>query len=103
MPQVIYTADALDDLIRLHRFLRDKSENAADKARGEIRSGIARIAQAPMGHRPVDGHPNLRDLVVRFGANGYIVRYRYIVGSDIVILRIRHQREAGFENDLDRS
>jgi plasmid stabilization system protein ParE len=99
MPQVIYTQHSLDDLIRLRAFLLEKSVAAADKARGTIRSNIKKLPSAPEAHRPVPSHPYLRDLIIGFGATGYIARYHYQRGSDIYILRIRHQLEAGFDSD----
>jgi hypothetical protein len=38
---------------------------------------------------------DIRQIVVRFGTSGYIVRYTVIAATaDIVITRIRHGREA---------
>jgi plasmid stabilization system protein ParE len=99
MPQIIYTLPAVEDLIRLRTFLLEKSEAAADRARGEIKSSINKLPSAPTGQRPVPGHPYLRDLIIKFGAKGYIARYRYEPGGDVYILRIRHQLEAGYSWD----
>ena len=40
--------------------------------------------------------PYHREVVIKFAALGYVARYRYAPGGDIVVLRIRHQRESGF-------
>jgi plasmid stabilization system protein ParE len=36
-----------------------------------------------------------RDWVIEFGRSGYIARY-YIDGYMIIVLAVRHQKEAGF-------
>ena len=37
--------------------------------------------------------PFHRELVIKFGARGYVARYRYERGGDVVVLLVRHQRE----------
>ncbi len=102
MPHIVYTQPAIEDLIRLRAFLASKSETAADKAKGEIIRSIKALAHAPEGYKPVLEEPHLRDMVIKFGISGYIVRYRYERGGNIYILRIRHQKEAGFtENEVE--
>ena len=51
--------------------------------------------------RPVDGV--LKELVISRGATGYLALYEYDVRADrVVILALRHQREAGYlEPDAD--
>ena len=46
--------------------------------------------------RPVDGS-GLRELVIPFGAAGYVALYRHEPDDDqVMILAFRHQREAGY-------
>jgi plasmid stabilization system protein ParE len=97
MPRLKFSPASITDLARLREFLAAKNEAAADKAKQEIIGRIEALPHMPEAHRPVEGLPFLRDLVIKFGASGYIARYRYERGSDILILRIRHQREAGFD------
>jgi toxin ParE1/3/4 len=41
------------------------------------------------------GDADIRQIVVRFGASGYIVRYAALAGTDdILVTRIWHGREA---------
>ena len=41
----------------------------------------------------------MRELVITYGASGYLALYRYDSKPDVVrILRIRHQREAGYRD-----
>lgn len=98
MPRLIYTKEAREDFIRAYQFLLTKNAVAAGKAKQAILDTINRLPAMPMAHRPVSLHPHQRDLMIPFGSSGYIVRYRYEHGGDIIILRMWHQREAGFEN-----
>ena len=47
----------------------------------------------PEGYRPVDDLQHHRELVIDFGASGYVARYRYEKGGEIYIVRIKHQLE----------
>ncbi|MFY9261479.1 MAG: type II toxin-antitoxin system RelE/ParE family toxin [Gallionella sp.] len=98
MPHIIYTQPAIEDLIRLHIFLASKSVVAAGKAKIAIVKSIKKLPLMPEAHKPVLSHPNIRDLIIDFGATGYIARYHYERGSNITILRIRHQKEIGFSD-----
>ena len=93
MPRVIYTQPALDDLIRLREFLTEKSPEAANKARDTLLAALKSLALFPESNQPVPDLPFHREMVIAFGARGYVARYRYERGGDVVVLRIRHQRE----------
>lgn len=44
-------------------------------------------------------HRDLRELSIRFGSSGYVALYRYDDTADaVVILTIRHQKEAGYSD-----
>ena len=48
--------------------------------------------------RPVDDSEDLRELVIDFGASGYLALYRYEPALDAVtILAVKHQREDGYQ------
>jgi len=96
MAQVKWSRPALLDLSRLHGFLQDKSPDAARKAIAAIRQGTSLIKTHPAAGRPAKGlQPEIRDLLVNFGASGCIVRYQ-LAADAVLILRIRHMREAGY-------
>ena len=60
------------------------------------RDGMQVLTAHPGAGRPVDRTDStLRQWLVRFGDSGYIVLYRP-EGSSVVVVSIRHQREAGF-------
>jgi plasmid stabilization system protein ParE len=96
MPRLIWSPPALQDIARLHGFLAPKSREAASRAVKAIREGVKILAKYPEIGRPVDDmEPEFRDRLIEFGDGGYIARYHYD-GRDVVVLAIRHTKEAGF-------
>lgn len=60
-----------------------------------IRSAIENLATHPLIGRRVEG--DLRELVISYGATGYIALYRFDIQRDQVrVLALRHQREIGY-------
>jgi len=46
--------------------------------------------------RPVENMADeFRDWIIDFGDSGYVARYR-VDGQHLIILAVRHQKEAGF-------
>jgi plasmid stabilization system protein ParE len=96
MPQLIWTPPALADVARLHSFLASKSQDAASRAVKAIRQGVKILAQHPEIGRPIeDLLPEFREWIIEFGQGAYVALYRYD-GKQIVILAVRHGREAGY-------
>ena len=95
MAQVIYSAEALDDFERIIEHLLAYAPASATGAIERIRSAIEILEEHPEIGRRVD--PDRRELVISRGRTGYLALYRFDAGLDLVrILRIRHQREAGY-------
>jgi plasmid stabilization system protein ParE len=95
MAQVIYADEALADFERIVEFLLETSPGAAQQTLDSIRSAIGILEAHPLVGRRVEGH--IRELVISHGHTGYLALYRFDQAFDAVrILRIRHQREAGF-------
>ena len=60
-----------------------------------FKAAVLVLAAHPQIGRRVDLHR--RELVISHGATGYIALYRYDARPDVIrILRLRHQREAGY-------
>jgi plasmid stabilization system protein ParE len=96
MPQLIWSPAALKDVSRLHAFLVPKNREAAKRAIGAIRQGTRLLAQHPEAGRPANEmSPEFREWLIEFGSGGYIALYRFD-GEDVVILAVRHAREAGY-------
>jgi plasmid stabilization system protein ParE len=96
MPQVIFAPAAIRDLQRLRDFLRPKNADAARRAGEAIRQGVKILGEHPRLGRMIDDLPEeFREWLIDFGDSGYVVRYR-IGGDAVIILAIRHQKEAGY-------
>ncbi|EJK78476.1 type II toxin-antitoxin system RelE/ParE family toxin [Rhizobium rhizogenes] len=97
MPSVRLTQRALRDLERMRQFLQPKNAASAKKASTKIIQTIQMLSNQPDMGRPVeDLHQGLRELIVKFGRDGYVVLYRYI-GDEVLIAAIRHGREDGYK------
>ncbi len=96
MPQVRWSLGALQDLARLYDFLAPKSPDAARRAIASIRKGVKALASHPEIGRPVeDMLPQFREWMIEFGQGAYVALYHFD-GKQIVILAVRHSREAGY-------
>lgn len=95
MAKIVYSPNAVSNLERLYRFLADKNPDAALRAIRTVRDRLKMPSRFPkLG--PVDPEqPDERELFIPFGAAGYVARYRSD-GRIVVILAIRHVREAGY-------
>lgn len=81
---------ARQDRERLAAFLTEHNPQAAMDALETIAAGLNSLSQHPhLGHSVDDG---LRELSIRFGASGYVVRYR-VDPDAVVVARIFHMRE----------
>lgn len=96
MPRLIWTPQALADVQRLYRFLASKNTDAARRAVQAIRQGVKVLTLQPGMGRPIEDLPvEFREWLIDFGDSGYVTRYR-LDGDVIVVLAVRHQKEAGF-------
>ena len=95
MAAVIVTKNADADLDRLVTFLSD-DEPAAALATYDLLLGALEVLRTyPSIGRPVGDV--LRELVISRGSTGYLALYEYDARTDqVVVLALRHQREAGY-------
>lgn len=91
---ILLSPDAVEDVERLRAFIDQNNPGAARRALALIWTAIDRLQEFPdLGMRTEDA--NTRQIVVRFGASGYIVRYAVLPEDEnILITRIWHGREA---------
>jgi plasmid stabilization system protein ParE len=95
MPRLIWSQPALLDVARLHDFLAPKSRDAK-RAIKAIRQGMKALGKHPQIGRPVEEMlPEFREWIIEFGNSAYLALYRYD-GKQVVILAVRHGREAGY-------
>jgi toxin ParE1/3/4 len=91
---ILFSPDAVEDVQRLRTFLDQKNPGAARRALTVIWTAIERLQEFPhLGMLTEDA--DIRQIVVRFGSSGYVVRYAVLSEDDnILITRIWHGREA---------
>ncbi|MDR3480923.1 MAG: type II toxin-antitoxin system RelE/ParE family toxin [Burkholderiaceae bacterium] len=95
MARLIYSYTALLDLEKLTDFLLETDPLAAAETAGLIEEAVTVLKHHPLIGRPVES--DLRELVISRGKTGYIALYSFEAEQDaILILAIRHQREAGY-------
>lgn len=100
MPHLIFTPTAIADWVRLRDFLKTKNLDAAKRAVSAIESDIEKAAFNLERFRPVHDLPHYREIIIDFGSSGYMVRFRYEQGGDVVIVRIKHQPENDYLQSL---
>lgn len=95
MARLNYSASAFADLDRLTDFLKESDPVAAGETIDLIAEAVSILKRHPLIGRPVEG--GLRELVVSRGRTGYVALYSHEPEHDaVLILAIRHQREAGY-------
>ena len=92
--RVRYTKAAREDLHRLYAFLLERDLHAARQARDAIAKGMEFLREFPFTCRKAaPDDPFLRELVIPFGAVGYVALFEIEDSETVTILAIRHQRE----------
>jgi plasmid stabilization system protein ParE len=98
--EVRLTPEALSDLERLFEFVlerelaRDDGDLAlAEEALSAIKAGFQVLERFPFTCRKAAQNPFLRELVIPFGAAGYVALFEVVDRKTVVIGAVRHQRE----------
>jgi plasmid stabilization system protein ParE len=91
---ILFSPKAVEDVERLRVFLDRNNPDAARRALASIWAAIDRLQEFPdLGMPTPDA--DIRQIVVRFGGSGYIIRYSALPDErHILITRIWHGREA---------
>ena len=91
--QIKWLPEALGDVERLHKFLREKNPRAAARAAKAILDGAKFLKSAPQAGRPMPDDTGRREWFISFGAGSYVLRYMLEDGDTAVIIRVWHSRE----------
>ena len=98
--RVRLTRQAQADLQRLFDFIieRELASHAGeleivDRALTAIRAGFETLRSLPFTCRKAGDSPFLRELVISFGATGYVALFEILDEQEVVIAAVRHQRE----------
>ncbi|APP83933.1 type II toxin-antitoxin system RelE/ParE family toxin [Xanthomonas hortorum pv. vitians] len=94
---VRFTQQARDDLAHLYDWLLQRAEGdftVAERALQSIRDGVTVLELAPLSCRKAGvADPFLRELVIGFGASGYVLLFEVESDQVVTVLAVRHQRE----------
>ena len=99
---VRFSAAAEDDLLRLFDFLLDRAETVEDLDRAQAAieavraAALNQLAATPYSFRKTGKSSTRRELIIPFGATGYVALYEIASPSIVVVLAIRHQREEDY-------
>ncbi|WP_022979793.1 type II toxin-antitoxin system RelE/ParE family toxin [Ideonella sp. B508-1] len=101
---VIVDPEARTDLLRLYDYLVQRAEYVEDlevagRAIEAIEVAMTSLARVPFLFRKADGSRSSlrRELVVPFGASGYVLKYEIASPQLVVVLAVRHQHEADYQ------
>jgi plasmid stabilization system protein ParE len=95
LARIIYSEEALRDFERIVEFSLTAARASSTDLIERIRDAITMLSEHPLIGRKRDALR--RELVISRGRAGFVAMYRYDALNDrIFVLRIRHQREAGF-------
>ncbi|PYE19057.1 plasmid stabilization system protein ParE [Paraburkholderia silvatlantica] len=97
---VRFTRAASDDLDRLYGFIVERDDadvDLASRALVAITAGIATLQSSPFTCRKAHSSmPFLRELIIPFGASGYVALFEIDDDQTVTILAVRHQRESDY-------
>ena len=97
--EVVFSVAADEDLQRLFDFLLDRAKTVEglDQAQSAVEAIHAAVshhlATTPYSCRKAGKSPTRRELIIPFGASGYVALYEIASASRVVVLALRHQLE----------
>lgn len=92
-----YTKQAGEDLIRLFRFQAERDVGIAERALAAIAKSLELLRDHPFACRKAaPGNPVLRELIISFGASGYVALFEIVDDSNVLVLAVRHQLEEDY-------
>jgi len=97
--KIFYSRLALTDLNRITDFLLAQQPGAVHSTLDLIDEAISLLVRHPLIGRSIES--GLRELVISYGRSGYVALYSFEQAHNLVnILALRHQRESGFDFEL---
>jgi plasmid stabilization system protein ParE len=98
--QVRFTEEAEADLLRLYEFILAKDQadwSLPSRALEAIKNGIRGLELSPFSYRKATpDNPFLRELIIPFGASGYVALFEIDNDQTVTILAVRHQLEEDY-------
>ena len=97
---VRFTEEAEADLLRLYDFLLEQDDtdsSLAERALEAIREGLRLLSLNPFVCRKAEGGSTfMRELIIPFGAAGYVALFEIENRDTVTVLALRHQREEDY-------
>lgn len=95
--RVRYTSKAREDLLRIYAFLVEQNPIAARKALEAVHKGTEFLQDFPFACRKATAQdPLLREMLISFGAGGYVLLFEIEDRETVTILAARHQQEQDY-------
>ena len=98
--RVRFTPEAEADLVRLYEFILDRDTPdwaLAEQALEVVRAGMITLERIPFTCRKATpDSPFLRELLIPFGAVGYVALFEIDDAQTVTVLAVRHQRESDY-------
>jgi plasmid stabilization system protein ParE len=95
--QIRFTKSARDDLLWLYAFQLERDIDVAARAKQAIDKSVELLREFPFTCRKVSPkNPFLRELVISFGASGYVALFEIEDQHTVTILAVRHQIEEDY-------
>jgi plasmid stabilization system protein ParE len=97
--RVRLTEEAEADLLRLYDFLLEQDLAVAEHALEAIREALHLLERFPFSCRKAGAGlhgPRIRELIISFGASGYVALFEIEDARTVTILAVRHQRESDY-------
>lgn len=99
---VRFSVEAEADLERLFDFLLDRAQTLEDLELAQAAIDAVRVAAhkqlavTPYSFRKIGQSRTRRELIIPFGATGYIALYEIVDATSVLVLAVRHQREEDY-------
>jgi len=100
--EVRFSVAADEDMQRLFDFLLDRAETIEELDQAQsvidaVRSAARdQLATTPYSFRKAGKSSTRRDLIIPFGATGYVALYEIAGPTTVVVLAVRHQSEEDY-------
>lgn len=101
--EVIFSQAAADDLERLFDHILAREINSATgdlsipaRAIEAIQQACELLRHSPFSCRKVSESPFVRELIIHFGASGFVALFEIRDATKVIIGAVRHQRESDY-------
>ncbi len=96
---VVVHTDAQEDIERIYDFYFEISSALADRVIDTLEQAYDFLARMPLSCRRAKFETNLRryrEMIVDFGASGFLLLFEVTGEDEVTVIAIRHQRESDY-------